>query len=97
MQTQIQRAVLVYQAGIANVFAVDTFDKQPEKRNARRLMQHAFSPCAYFAQGLVAAGVLVTTAVCNRAGDIANAEWSDDLDSAPFSDQFVFVESPRPA
>jgi hypothetical protein len=85
---KITRAMLVYQAGIANVFAVDSFNIADYGRNARRLLQHAFSPCEHFARGLAAAGVVVRTAACNQAGDIVNALWSLDLEAQPFSDNF---------
>lgn len=82
------RAVLVYQGGIANVFAVEAFNMSDYGRDARRLLQHAFGPCEWFACGLAAAGVKVATAHCNQAGDIIHATWSEDLDAAPFSEQF---------
>ena len=84
----ITYAVLVYQAGIANVFAVDCLNLAPYGREARRLLQADFRSCELFARGLAAAGVRVGTAVCNRAGDVVDQRWSDDLDSAPFSDKF---------
>jgi hypothetical protein len=88
----IKRAVLVYQAGIANVFAVDHFSlTDATKRNARRLRQHAFSSCVPYAQGLLAAGVDVRTAACNQAGDITDSAWTCDYDTQPFSDKFVLV------
>ena len=90
----MQRAVLVYQAGIANVFKVDTFNMaDPDGR--KRLLQGSFTTCEMFARGLGAAGVKVGSAACNLAGDIINARWSamlDDLsinadgDTPPFSD-----------
>lgn len=83
-----RKAVLVYQAGIANVFAVDSFNMSDYGRNAKRLLQHAFSPCEYFARGLAAAGFTIRTAHCNQAGDIVNAQWSEDLDAAPFCESF---------
>lgn len=83
-----QRAVLVYQAGIANVFAVDCFNQADYGRDAKRLLQHAFGACEMFARGLDAAGVKVTTMACNQAGDIVNAAWSTDLDAQPFSESF---------
>ena len=93
-----RKAVLVYQAGIANVFAVDCFNLNPFGRNAKRLLQGAFSSCEWFAKGLAAAGVKVATVHCNMAGDITNQIWSEDLDSAPFRESFhpVFagVQSP---
>jgi hypothetical protein len=43
----------------------------------------------------MAAGATVKTAICNRAGDIVDAHWSDDIDSAPFSESFRPVDSAR--
>ena len=85
------KAVLVYQAGIANVFEVDTFAQ--DTRNARRLLQHAFGPCESFTQGLAAAGCEVRSMACNKAGDIINEPWTSDLDSAPFSGSFSPVHA----
>ncbi len=85
---KIERAVLVYQAGIANVFAVECFNQSHYGRDARRLIQADFHTCENFARGLDAAGVLVVTLQCNQAGDIVGAHWSADLDSAPFSANF---------
>jgi hypothetical protein len=82
------RAVLVYQAGIANVFTVDSFNMQPFGRNARRLIQSDFRTCESFARGMSAAGCKVASAHCNMAGDIVDQLWSTLLDAAPFSDQF---------
>ena len=82
------KAVLVYQAGIANVFEVDCFNISDYGREARRLMQHAFGPCESFARGLAAAGVKVATFHCNEAGDITSRKWSANIEEAPFSDQF---------
>lgn len=84
------KAMLVYQAGIANVFEVESFNLSDYGRNARRLLQHAFLPCEYFARGLKAAGVTVRVAHCNQAGDITNATWSEDMGEA------LFRESIRP-
>lgn len=85
---RVKKAVLVYQAGIANVFAVDCFNLNPYGRNAKRLFQSDFWACENFARGLDAAGVKVATMQCNMAGDITNMQWSNDLESAPFSDKF---------
>jgi hypothetical protein len=86
---QITKAMLVYQGGIANVFAVDSFSiYDVSRRNARRLLQHAFGPCEYFARGLAAAGVIVRSAACNRAGDIINERWTLNLEDEPFSERF---------
>ena len=82
------RAVLVYQAGIANVFAVTSFNMDPFGRDARRLLQSDFRTCESFARGMAAAGCKVATAHCNEAGDIVNRPWSSDLNAAPFSNKF---------
>jgi hypothetical protein len=89
--------VLVYQGGIANVFAVETFNMRDYGRDAVRLMQADFRTCEAFARGLAAAGASVATAACNMAGDIAAQPWSEDLEEQPFSDQFHPVfEGVRP-
>ena len=88
MKLKIERAMLVYQAGIANVFAVDTFNLADFGRNAKRLMQADFRTCEAFARGLGAAGTVVLSAQCNMAGDIAQRPWSDNLEEAPFHDKF---------
>jgi hypothetical protein len=87
-----RKYMLVYQAGIANVFEVDHFGlTSAERGRTRRIMQHAFEPCAWFAKGLREAGGEVATVACNRAGDIAESEWSENLDEQPFSDKFIIV------
>ncbi len=83
-----KRAMLVYQAGIANVFEVQCFNLNPFGRSAKRLMQADFRSCENFAQGLGAAGYIVRTAVCNRAGDIKNQVWSLQLAEVPFVESF---------
>jgi hypothetical protein len=87
----MQKAMLVYQAGIANVFEVKSFNLANYGRNARRLLQSDFHTCRAFAQGLGAAGVVVRTAACNRAGDISRETWSEDFDSQPFTEHLVYV------
>jgi hypothetical protein len=82
------RAFLVYQAGIANVFEVDCFNLANYGREAKRVLQPDFRTCETFARGLAYAGWKVASAQCNQAGDIAEARWSADLDTAPFSDKF---------
>lgn len=71
---------LVYQGGIANVFAVDAGG------NRVRLLQHGFEPCYWFCKGLANAGKRVRTYSCNRAGDIITAAWTEGLDDCPFRD-----------
>jgi len=85
---RIRKAVLVYQVGIANVFAVESFNMADFGRDARRLLQADFRACENFARGLQAAGVKVANATCNQAGDIARARWSENLEDAPFSASF---------
>ena len=89
----MDKAVLVYQAGIANVFEVECFNMVSFGRDAKRLLQSDFRTCESFASGLKAAGVKVTSVHCNMAGDIVDAKWNDDLSEAPFSDQFHPVYS----
>jgi hypothetical protein len=87
----MKKAMLVYQAGIANVFQVDCFNLASFGREAKRLYQGDFRGAVNFARGLGAAGVTVMTAHCNMAGDIIDRKWSDNLDEAPFSDKFINV------
>ena len=85
---KIKRAMLVYQAGIANVFSVQSLNLADYGRDAVRLIQADFCTCESYAHGLGAAGVIVRSAACNIAGDIISREWSDDLNAQPFSNQF---------
>jgi hypothetical protein len=89
------RYVLVYQAGIANVFRVTSFNLADYGRDAVRLVQSDFRSAEAFARGLAAAGGIVKSAACNRAGDITHEKWTDDLDSQPFSDKFHPVDSSK--
>ena len=81
---------LVYQVGIANVFACRTANYGTWGREAKRLYQGDFRGAEMFARGIVAGNskALVFTGQCNQAGDIAGQPWSEDLDAAPFSDKF---------
>lgn len=80
--------MLVYQAGIANLFKVDCFNLNKFGRNSQRLFQGDFRTAEYMAHGAGLAGACVSTAACNIVGDIRDAKWTDDLESQPFSDQF---------
>ena len=82
----MDKAVLVYQAGIANVFRVTSFNMSNYGRDAARLVQADFRTCENIARGLQMAGVTVRVASCNRAGDIAEAQWTSGLDDCPFRD-----------
>lgn len=84
---------LVYQAGIANVFAVDCWNLSAFGRNAVRRLQGTFLQGELFAQGLRECGADVKTFACNEAGDIVNSLWSEDLENQPFSDKFKPVFS----
>jgi|GEM_PF-6034148 len=83
-----KRAVLVYQAGIANVFEVECFNMCNFGRNAKRILQSDFNTCESFANGLKYAGFKITSAGCNMAGNIINSEWNTNLESLPFNDKF---------
>ena len=78
----LQLVALVYQGGIANIFAVDSLVQS--SRNARRVLQHAFSPCEWYARGAIAAGAIVHVYSCNFAGDISTLKWTDGLSDCPF-------------
>ena len=94
----MKRAVLVYQAGIANVFEVDTFN-MADTDGRTRLIQADFHTCEAFARGLAVAGVKVASAACNQAGDIAGARWSAMLDDKSIDaagNTPPFAESMRP-
>lgn len=82
------RVVLVYQAGICNVFHVTSFNLSDYGRDAVRIYQGDFRTGESICYGLGLAGAVVRTAACNQAGDIARAHWSEDLDSQPFSEKF---------
>lgn len=76
---------LVYQTGIANVFMLRD-DAGTIYEPPRRVMQHAFLPCRYYAEGLAAAGAEVRTYSCNVAGDCAAVEWTVGTEGTPFRD-----------
>jgi len=80
--------MLVYQAGIANLFKVDCFNLDKFGRNAQRLYQGDWRSAEMMAHGAGLAGAVVMTAACNMAGDIRDAKWTDDLEAQPWSDQF---------
>jgi hypothetical protein len=76
------RLVLVYQAGIANIFQLQSDNSK------KRLLQASFRECEWFMRGAQHAGASVDVAACNMAGDSIGQPWSRDLDNHPFSDQF---------
>ena len=79
-------AILVYQAGLANVFEVTSLNLSDYGRDAKRLMQADFRSCEQFSRGLGTAGVTVRTASCNIAGDCAAVHWDEGPDATPFRD-----------
>ena len=79
---------LVYQAGIANVFKVDSFGCLRAKRGKQaRWCQSSFHSCEWFCRGVIAAGGELKTYSCNRAGDVADCTWTAGLDDCPFRDE----------
>jgi hypothetical protein len=88
---RVKRAMLVYQAGIANVFEVTSFNLCDYGRDAKRLLQSDFHTCIAFSRGMAKAGAIVRTAYCNQAGDIVNSKWYEDFDNAPFHSEFCFL------
>ena len=88
MSKPIRKAMLVYQAGIANVFEVVSFNLSDYGRAAKRLMQNDFRTCENYVRGLRDAGCSIQIAACNQAGDITHAKWTADLESQPFSSEF---------
>lgn len=86
MEKRITHAKLVYQGGIANVFATKRFACASKRE---RLIQSDFNTCESFARGLQSAGVRVESMYCNQAGDILEFDaWDSRLDDAPFSNSF---------
>ena len=86
----MKRFMLVYQAGIANVFQVKSFNLSDFGRNAKRIYQGDFRTAEAIGKGIQAAGGLLRIAGCNMAGDITKARWTEDLDSLPFSESFAY-------
>lgn len=87
---KVTKVVLVYQAGIANVFQVECFNMNPFGRNAKRLLQSDFHSCEMFCEGLKVAGISIASAHCNMAGDIIEQPWSVNMETA------LWRESMRP-
>jgi len=80
--------MLVYQAGLANVFKVESANLSDFGRDAKRVFQGDFRSAEAIAYGAGMAGAIVHSVACNQAGDIAKSQWTDDLEAQPFSDQF---------
>lgn len=82
--------VLVYQAGIANVFLCENGLYEVTGRS--RVTQNAFGPCEWFCRGLMEAGEAVAVAWCNKAGDITGDSWNYGcFDDAPFCEHFALA------
>lgn len=84
-----KRYMLVYQAGIANVFLVDSFNLSDYGREAVRVYQGTFKLAQSVCYGLGLAGCIVRSAHCNQAGDIAREHWSSCLEDAPFESRSI--------
>jgi hypothetical protein len=93
-EQRIDRAVLVFQAGIANVFALTrqkdddgiAYPGAPTLR--RRVLQCDFQTASTYCRGLRDAGAKVRCAWCNECGDIIERKWSFNFDEhggPPFS------------
>jgi hypothetical protein len=88
------KTAIVFQGGIANVFEIDRHDLTPwlpsfsgaSDRHRKRLLQGSYRDAIMFARGLKAAGAMVLVLACNKAGDIAGATWTEDLESQPFAE-----------
>jgi hypothetical protein len=91
-QEEPTRVFLVYQAGIANVFRVSSFNLADFGRDAERLMQGDFYGCVQFARGMGAMGAIVRTAACNKSGDILWECWNEDFEDMPFADKIRVLE-----
>lgn len=90
------RAMLVYQGGIANVFAVECSNLSPFGRKARLLTSTDFRTAEAYARGLAAAGIPVHSAWCNLAGDITSAHWYPIDDRNPKFTEMPFSDQIRP-
>lgn len=88
---KVRKAMLVYQAGIANLFEVKAFNLASYGRDARRLYQGDYRTCEAIATGLRLGGATVRVAACNMAGDVINQPWVDDSDEQPWYDQHKFA------
>ena len=88
---KVKYAMLVYQAGIANVFTVKCLNLAAYGRDAVRVYQGDISNAHSVAYGMGLTGVCVRTAYCNQAGDIINAKWSEYFDDAPSAGRTVMA------
>ena len=93
--------ILVYQAGIANLFCVPNsnvlagYDRLGLSAATRalavldteRVYQGDFRTAEAMARGAMLCGADVRIASCNRAGDIAGAPWVKGLDDCPFRNE----------
>lgn len=85
-----KKIMLVYQAGIANVFEVEKFNLSPFDRAAMCLLQDSFKTCEEYCRGRHDAGDVVRVAGCNKAGDVSEQHWTQDMDSLPFHNEFEY-------
>lgn len=73
-----KRYMLVYQASIANVFRVNSFNLSDHGRDATRVFQGSFHTAQSICWGLGLAGCTVRSACCNKTGDVTGSHWSDN-------------------
>jgi hypothetical protein len=79
------RYALVYQCGLANVFAIAKHNDMPgigplsdqSASGRRRTLQGAFGSCEWFCRGLEEAGHSVLIFHCDQCGDISRLDWED--------------------
>lgn len=77
--------VIVYQAGIANLFRVESFSAALPGTE-KRVAQDAFRVIESMAHGAILAGAAIRVASCNVAGDVAPHTWTRGLADCPFRD-----------
>lgn len=82
-----KKFILVYQAGIANLFEVDGFEPYPESRINQRVYQGDFRTAEAMARGMLMAGTSVRVASCNYAGDCSMIKWTPGVGACPFRDK----------
>lgn len=84
--------VLVYQAGIANVFECDEAGvTQQDRGTSRRILQTDFRTAYWFVRGCGHAGAKVRTMSCNVAGDCARVDWTPGNEGTPFRENATII------
>jgi len=86
------KAMLVYGAGTAWVFAVEALTCGTKGREASTLCHASFRECEFYALGMVAAGATVRSAAYTGGGDPQGMPWSWMLNESPFRSLMKPVE-----